>query len=50
MHKGHGNYGLDEGNTPKYFDLVAILAHSNLPLRIIRKLKDGVVIGLLVYA
>jgi hypothetical protein len=41
---------LDEGNTPKYIDIVAILTHSNLPLGIIRKLEDGVVIGLPVYA
>jgi hypothetical protein len=41
---------LDEGKTPKYLDIVAILAHSNLSLRIIRKLEDGVVIGLPVYA
>jgi len=32
------------------YDLVAIPAHSNLPLRIVGRLKDCVVAKLLVYA
>jgi len=31
-------------------DFVAILAHSNYPIKVARKPKSGLVVGLLVYA